>query len=199
MDKDRLINLLPEEFLPEPEFKAFPIFAAVLIIATVLFIWFQIQADDRTVKNIKRQAETIGERNKQHQVEAEEFLKIQANARFIRSYLAVIPRIVLQAPDYWAIYNEIENDLPEDTWVQSVSFRGGKPTKWPEVTVSFLSRGYGFNGPLVTYDSLKGTAEHPTRFKNLRMGGYRRTLAAGAPAATFEIKMEVKFPQETEK
>ena len=195
MDSDRLINLLPEEYLPEPEFKAFPIFAAALIIATLLFVWLRYQNDMGRVMNLKNQLRTAREANEARLVQVQEFIDIQANARFIRSYAAVIPRMVLQAPDYWEIYNEIERLLPEEVWVQGITFRKGR-SKWPDVVVDCLSRGYSFNGPLLTYDHLKGSTENPTRFKNLRMAGYRRVTAGGGPAAAFTIHMEVKFPIE---
>jgi len=196
LDSDRLINLLPEEYLPEPEFKAFPLFAAALIILTLLFIWVRYQADDRMVRDLKAEVDRLTQANEVNLVAAEEFLEVQANARFLRSYIAVIPNMVLQAPDYWEIYNEIEELLPEDTWVTSVTFRPGGGGRWPDLVISFLSRGYGFYGPLATYDAFKGTPEHPTRFRNLRMTGYTRAMVGGAHAATYQISMEIRLPQE---
>jgi hypothetical protein len=193
--RDRLINLLPEEYLPEPEFKAFPIFAAVLVILTILYIYFQYKNDDRLVRQAREELAQVTARVEEQKVEALDFMSVQANARFIRSYLAIIPRVVMEAPDYWEIYNDIERNLPEDTWVTSVAFRGGRGP-FPGLTVNFLSRGYSFNGPLLTYDSLKGSREHPTRFKNLRMGGYQRTMLGGIPAAQFTIIMDVRLPNE---
>lgn len=193
MDNDRLINLLPEEYLPEPEFKAFPIFAAALIIATLLFIWLRYQADVGRVQNLKSQLASERQANEARLVQVQEFIEVQANARFIRSYAAVIPRMVLQAPDYWEIYNEIERLLPEEVWVQAITFRKGRG-KWPDVVLDCLSRGYSFNGPLLAYDRLKGSEENPTRFRNLRMAGYRRVSAAGGPAAAFTVHMEVRYP-----
>jgi hypothetical protein len=195
LDKDRLINLLPEEYLPEPEFKAFPIFAAVLIILTVLFIYLNYQKDNKVVLDKNSQLRALQAQNQASIAEVDEFLEIQANARFLRSYLAVIPNMVLQSPDYWAIYNEIEDLLPEETWVTSVNFRRGRGA-WPDIVVNFLSRGYGFYGPLATYDAMKGTPQSPTRFRNLRMGGYQRTMVGGTPAAQFQIQMEVTLPRE---
>ncbi len=193
MDKDRLINLLPEEYLPEPEFKAFPIFAALVLILTVVFIVLQFIGDDRMVRRAKREFNTIEQRNMGYLADANQFLEVQANARFLRSYIAVIPNMVLQAPDYWEIYNELEESLPEDTWVENFTFRGGRG-KWPDVSASFLSRGYGFSGPLLTYDRLLGSLEHPSRFRNLRMNGYHRVFQNNAAAAKYDIYMEVKFP-----
>jgi len=194
LDKDRLVNLLPEEYLPEPEFKAFPIFAAVLIILTVLSVYFEYDRDNRRVVNLKKDVTQIEAQNQEYILEAEEFIDAQANARFIRSYLGVIPKLVLQAPDYWEIYNEIEKNLPEDTWVNTIRFRPGVKPGWPDLTVNFYSRGYGFNSPLQTYDGLMDTPAHPTRFRGLQMEGYRRVNVGGGPAAAFEIKMEVKYP-----
>ncbi len=193
--KDRLINLLPEEYLPEPEFKAFPIFAAALIILSILFVWFQYKNDETVVKQVKTDLQTVQARVDSQKEEAQEFLSIQANARFIRSYLAIIPTVVMESPDYWEIYNDIEKNLPEDTWVTRIAFTGSRGP-FPGLTVDFLSRGYSFNGPLQTFDSLKGTAESPTRFKNLRMGGYSRTNLGGTTAATFTILMDVRLPNE---
>jgi hypothetical protein len=193
--RDRLINLLPEEYLPEPEFKAFPIFAAALVILTVLFIWFQYQADIRGVTHLRRQLAEIRTENDQYMIDAQAFVDVQANARFISSYLGIIPRVVQMAPDYWEIYNEIERHLPDDTWVTSVAFRPGRGSM-PRLVINFLSKGYSFNGPLQTYDSFKGTNQNPTRFKALRMGGYSRTFIQGIPLATFQIQMDVRQPND---
>jgi len=196
--RDRLVNLLPEEYLPEPEFKAFPIFAAVLIILTLLFVYMQYQGDSKRARDIRIRANQLTDENTRRMEEVQDFIEIQATARFIRSYIAVIPNMVLQAPDYWEIYNEVERFLPEDTWLQSLTFRPvGRG--WPDVQINCLSRGYSFNGPLLTYDTLKGTSENPTRFRNLRMNGYRRIMVAGTPAASFTIRMGVRYPSiETE-
>lgn len=193
--RDRLINLLPEEYLPEPEFKAFPFFATALLLLTVLFIWFQFQADLKAVNQVKQQLNDIRVENENYMEDVQEFVDIQANARFIRSYLAIIPRVVLEAPDYWEIYNEIETQLPENTWVTGIAFRPGRGA-FPRLVINFLSRGYSFAGPLATYDNFKGTNENPTRFKALRMGGYTRTFIQGIPAATFQIQMEVRLPND---
>ncbi len=180
--------------MPEPEFKAFPVFAAALLIATLLFVWLQFQAETRQAKDLKDELEAKTAANHERMEQVEEFIEVQANARFIRSYIAVIPRMVLQAPDYWEIYNEIERLLPEDTWLVNLTFRRSRGSKWPDVVVDCLSRGYGFNGPLRTYDRLKGSPEEPTRFRNIRMAGYQRINVGGSPAASFQIHVEVKFP-----
>lgn len=193
MNKDRLINLLPDEYLPEPEFKAFPIFAAALIILTILFVYMSYQRDLKNVTNAeanKKQAET---RVGQKALEAMPFLEIQRNARFIGSYFGVIPNMVLQAPDYWEIYNEIERLLPERTWVQSLSFRGGTRV-WPNVSINFLSKGYSFEGPLTTYDKFMGTPDEPTRFRGLQMNGYQRIMLGPDPGASFTLVMRVAYP-----
>lgn len=194
MDKDRLINLLPEEYLPEPEFKAFPIFAAVLIILTVLLIWFRFQTDNQTLRRLKQNLEAATAANEKKIEQVQEFVDVQANSRFIASYVAVVPNLVLQAPDYWEIYNEVEELLPEDTWVKSISFKGGSGKKWPALVLDCLSRGYSYNGPLNTFDRLKGTSEDVTRFRNIQMKGYRREMFAGGPAVAYIIQMEVKYP-----
>lgn len=196
MDRDRLINLLPEEYLPEPEFKAFPVFAAALIILTLVFIWLRFQKDDAYVRALKAETDALVALNKQKIDQAEEFTQVQANARYIASYLAVIPNMVLEAPDYWQIYNEIERLLPEDTWVRAITFRGGGGGKWPDVVLDCVSLGYSYNGPLLAYDRFKGTAENPTRFYNIRMGGYQRIMLAGSPGVSFQIQMGVRYPIE---
>lgn len=193
MDKDRLINLIPEEYLPEPEFKAFPIFAAVLIIATLLLVWVNYQRDDAYVLKLKNQRDALVALNDKKVEEAKEFTLVQANARFLASYIAIIPDMVLAAPDYWEIYNEIERLLPEDTWVKSIVFKRGRG-KWPDIVIECMSRGYSYSGPLLTYDRFKGTPEKPTRFTNIKMGGYQRKMIEGGPGVAFQISMGVRYP-----
>jgi hypothetical protein len=195
LDKDRLINLLPEEYLPEPEFKAFPFFAAGAIILTVLFIFLAYQKDSNYVNELMTTRDSLTQSNQGKVVDANQFTDIQANARFIASYLAVIPNMVLQAPDYWEIYNTIEELLPEDTWVRSITFRS-RPKTWPDLILDCVSRGYSYNGPLVTYDRFKGTSDNPTRFANIRMGGYQRAMVDGSPGVSFQIQMEIRYPTE---
>jgi len=195
LDKDRLINLLPEEYLPEPEFKAFPIFAAGLVIITLLLIFVQYKTDDSTARGLNKQVADLTKANATRVDRVKEFTEAQANARFISSYVAVIPNMVLQAPDYWEIYNQIEKLLPEDTWVSAITFRGGGKA-WPEIALDCISRGYSYNGPLLTYDQMKGTADHPTRFDNIRMAGYKRIMLGGSPGVSFQILMGVQYPTE---
>jgi hypothetical protein len=195
LDKDRLINLLPEEYLPEPEFKAFPIFAAGLVIITLLLIFIQYKTDDATARGLNDKVKALTTDNAARVERVKEFTEVQANARFISSYVAVIPNMVLQAPDYWEIYNEIERLLPEDTWVKGITFRGGGKN-WPEIALDCVSRGYSYNGPLLTYDQMKGSPESPTRFNNIRMAGYRRIMLAGSPGVTFQILMGIQYPTE---
>lgn len=195
MDKDRLINLLPEEYLPEPEFKAFPFFAAGAIILTLLSVFLTYQKDDGNARALTAQRDGLIKSNADKVVEANQFTDIQANSRFIASYLAVIPNMVLQAPDYWEIYNMIEELLPEDTWVRTVTFRN-RAMAWPDLVLDCVSRGYSYNGPLVTYDRFKGTDENPTRFANIRMGGYQRAVVDGSPGVSFQIQMQIRYPSE---
>ena len=192
MDNDRLINLLPEEYRPEPEFKAFPIFAAALIIGTILLVFLQYQADNRAVLSLKSRLTQLQAENEQRLKEVDEFIQVQKNARFISSYVAVIPKMVLQAPDYWEIYNEIERLLPEDTWVRSIVFKKGRGP-WPDIFMDCYSKGYSSSGPLLTYDRFRGTPDNPTRFRNVRMGGYQRVNLEGTPGWNFQIQMEIKL------
>lgn len=188
MDKDRLINLLPEEYLPEPEFKGFAIFAAVLVIVTLLGIFMQYQRDDGKLKGFQAEHAQLVQEKMDRMEGVAEFQEIQANARFIRSYLAVIPQMVLQAPDYWELYSEIERLLPEDTWITRLAWHPGRK-KWHDITIECLSKGYSFSGPLNTYDAMEGS----TRFENVRMASYQLTSIGGNPAASYTIHMEVKF------
>lgn len=193
MNNDRLINLLPEEYLPEPEFKAFPIFAAVLIILSLLWVYMAYQKDVNKLAALDAQLAQIKSVIAQQQPRAIQFKKLQANARFVSSYMAVVPTMVLQAPDYWEIYNAIEEILPEDTWVQSVRFvnSGGR---MPDLVLNCVSRGTGFTGPLDTVDAFVGTEEEPTRFRKIYIGGYQRADVGGGPGVQFVLRMKVNFP-----
>lgn len=194
MDNDRLINLLPEEYLPEPEFKAFPIFAAALIILTILFVYMSYQKDELEVRNANTEYTVIEQRVTGKLDEVVPFIDIQANARFISSYFFIIPNMVLRSPDYWEIYSEVERLLPESTWVQSLTFRGGAHGM-PSLNINFLSKGRSFEGPLATYDAFLGKpGEPPTRFRGLQMGGYQRTRIAGGAGASFTIRMQTNMP-----
>lgn len=193
MDKDRLINLLPEEYLPEPEFKAFPIFAAALIILTILFVYVSYQKDQLMIQKVNSDYNTIEQRITGKFGKALPFVDIQANARFISSYFFIIPNMVLRSPDYWEIYNEIERLLPENTWVQGLVFRGGV-RGFPSLHINFLSKGRSFEGPLATYDAFLGKPGEFNRFRGLQMGGYQRTRVAGGAGSSFMIRMQTNMP-----
>lgn len=194
MDNDRLINLLPDEYLPEPEFKAFPIFAAALIILTILFVYTSYQRDRLMIQEVTTEYNAIEQRITGKAGQAMPFVDIQANARFISSYFGIIPSMVLRSPDYWEIYSEVERLLPESTWVQSLQFRGGAGG-WPSLQINFLSKGYSFEGPLATYDAFLGKpGEPPTRFRALQMAGYQRARVAGGAGASFTIRMQTNMP-----
>ncbi|HEX9745392.1 MAG TPA: hypothetical protein VGB30_08185 [bacterium] len=199
MNNDKLINLLPEEYLPEPEFKAFPILAAVLILATVGFVFLTYTSDANRVKKLKNDKASIIAQNEQRYIDAQAFREIQANSRFISSYVAVIPNMVLQSPDYWEIYNEVEEHMPEDTWITQMRFLN-VPGRWPDVVLDCISRGYSFNNALDTLDALTGNVEKRTRFKNVVfVNGYQRDAIEGGPVVKFQIRMSVKYPSpETE-
>lgn len=194
MDNDRLINLLPEEYLPEPEFKAFPIFASALIILAILFVYMSYQKDALEVRNAQADYTVIEQRVTGKLDQVVPYIDIQANARFISSYFGIIPSMVLRSPDYWEIYSEVERLLPENTWVQSLVFRGGA-RGMPSLNINFLSKGRSFEGPLATYDAFLGKpGEPPTRFRGLQMGGYQRTRFAGGAGASFMIRMQTNMP-----
>ena len=193
MNKDKLINLLPEEYLPEPEFKAFPIFAAVLIILTILFVYMSYQKDKMMVSRAEAEYKQIEARVMSKLGEGVPFVEIQRNARFISSYFGVIPNMVLQAPDYWEIYNEVERLLPERTWVQGLVFRGGVVGS-PNVSINFLSKGYSFEGPLTTYDNFAGKPGERTRFLAIQMNGYQRIMLGPEPGSSFTLAMRADYP-----
>ena len=193
MNSDRLINLLPDEYLPEPEFRAFPFFAAGLIILTVVWLYIQFITLDGSAKNLIRERDDLTRTNEKRFEQVAGFVDVQAGARYISSYAAVIPNMVLAAPDYWEIYNEIERLLPEDTWVTEIKFVAVKG-RWPDVQMDCVTRGYSFLGPLNTIDALMGDSENQTRFVDVKTTGYKRENVNGVPGVMFEITMAVKYP-----
>ena len=138
--RDKYINLLPREYLPEPEFKLFWVLAIVAIGFLGWYLYGQwnvlsVELTDKEAKNAK-----IIEKNDSNIPKIVPIPVIQANSRMILSYLYNLPGIIELGPDWLNVYIELENQIPLGMWVERMSFVGGNDRGvWPGITIVGVS------------------------------------------------------------
>lgn len=138
--RDLYINLLPREYLPEPEFKFFW-FVAIFFIGVLGYYLFTQWTDLNTVLADKETLNAeIVKKNDAHIREIYPVPVIQANSRMILSYLYNLPGIIELGPDWLNVYIELENQIPAGMWVERMSFVGGNDQGiWPGIVIVGVS------------------------------------------------------------
>jgi hypothetical protein len=132
--RDLFINLLPREYLPEPEFKALPIVAIVFIAVLVGWLYLQYKDLDDELKAKTAENSQIVAKNDANIPLIVPVPVIQANARFILQYLFTLPGVIELGPDWLNIYIELENVMPAGLWLDGMSFVGGNDRGvWPGI------------------------------------------------------------------
>jgi hypothetical protein len=134
------INLLPREYLPEPEFKLFWVFAIVLVgvLGWLLYRDYSVLAADLASKQAQN-AELI-KKNNENIPQVVPVPVIQANSRYILSYLYTLPGLIKLGPDWLNVYLEVENVIPTGLWIDSMNFVGGNDKgAWPGISITGIS------------------------------------------------------------
>ncbi len=138
--RDLFINLLPREYLPEPEFKLFFVVAIILIGALGYYLFTEWQGIDGDYQKLVKENERILAANDDNIQNIIPVPVIQANSRYILSYLFTLPGIIELGPNWLSVYIELENEIPNGVWIESMSFIGGNDTGiWPGIIIRGVS------------------------------------------------------------
>jgi hypothetical protein len=138
--RDLFINLLPREYLPEPEFKAFWIIAIVLVGLLGWYLYQDYDAIAKELAGLEADKVALDKSNQQTIPQIVPVPVIQASSRYILSYLYTLPGIMELGPDWLNIYLELENNVPTGLWVESMRFVGGNDSGvWPGISIKGIS------------------------------------------------------------
>jgi hypothetical protein len=138
--RDIYINLLPREYLPEPEFKLFWVIAIVFIAVLGWYLYMQWTDLDEQLKDKEAENAEIVKGNDEKIPQIVPVPVIQANSRLILSYLYNLPGIIELGPDWLNVYIELENQIPSGMWVERMSFVGGNERGiWPGISIVCVS------------------------------------------------------------
>ena len=189
--RDLFINLLPREYLPEPEFKLFFVFAILFIGGLGWILFSQWQAMDveyqaKVTENDKLQVE-----NDSNIIKIVPIPVIQANSRYILSYLHTLPGIIELGPDWLNVYIQLENEIPGGVWMESMSFVGGNDQGvWPGIII----RGVSTEPQAVEKVlNLAEDLENSNQFIGLTLRGWEWVnLDGGGRGVSFQMDMGIE-------
>ena len=138
--RDLYLNLLPREYLPEPEFKLFPIVAIILIGVLGFWLYTMWNTDKQELDAVKARNQQEAKKNRENIAKVIAVPVIQANSRYILSYIRLLPGLIDLGPDWLNVYIEMENNLPVGLWFDRMSFVGGSEKGiWPGIKISGVS------------------------------------------------------------
>ena len=189
--RDLFINLLPREYLPEPEFKLFFVIAIILIGGLGYYLFVQWQDMDAEYQAKVKENEEILVANNANIAKIIPVPVIQANSRNILSYLAILPGIIDLGPDWLNIYIELENEIPSGVWVESMSFVGGNDRGiWPGIII----RGVSTEPQAVEKVlNLADDLENSNQFIGLTLRGWQWVnLPEGYRGVSFQMDMGIE-------
>ncbi len=189
MNDDYLINLLPSEYLPKPEFKGFLIFLfAVLAIVALFIVWDYTRVTNR-VEILEGSRDIKDALVKKRTPLAMEALDVQARSRVLVSYGASIWAMMHQIPPWIEVYNEIEESIPKGMWIESLILVGGGEKKWPSFTMVGLVAG---NQPNTVMDFYELMLDPDCKFDKVKISGYTFIKYDDQDAVQFNMKFSIK-------
>jgi len=189
--RDILLNLLPREYLPEPEFKAFPIVAVILVGLLGFMLYTRWAQDNKALADeIALNDKTTADNN----VKIAKVIPvpvIQANSRYILSYLYILPGLIDLGPDWLNIYIELENNLSVGLWIENMAFSGGNDQGvWPGIKITGIS-----SAPQAVEKvlNLSEDLENSDQFINVNLRGWQWTnLPDGGAGVIFNMDMGIE-------
>ena len=186
--RDLYLNLLPREYLPEPQFKAFPFIAVIALVLLGLLLFRTWDARNNELKNIQAESLKLGKTNNEMIPRVIKVPVLQANARYILSYLYILPGLIDLGPDWLNIYLELDNTdvLPLGCWVQRMSFVGGNERGvWPGIRITGISTTPGAVEKVLNFAE---ALEKSDQFVGVNLKGWQWTdLPGGATGVVFNI------------
>ncbi len=189
--RDLLLNLLPREYLPEPQFKWFPFLAGILILALCAFLYVSYNTDKTRLSQIRDAEKAQAQQNKEKMVQVVPVPIIQANSRYILSYLYMLPGLINLGPDWLNIYNELEVNMPPGLWIDRMAFVGGNDRGvWPGIKITGISSTpQAVEKVLELIDDLEASDQ----FVNVTLRGWQWVdLPEGGSGVTFQMDMGIE-------
>lgn len=189
--RDLFINLLPREYLPEPEFKLFFVVAIILIGGLGYYLFTEWQGIDADYQAKVAENEKILASNDVNIGRIIPVPVIQANSRYILSYLKELPGIIELGPDWLNVYIELENEIPGGVWIESMSFVGGNDQGiWPGIIIRGVS-----TEPMAVEKvlNLAEDLENSKQFIGLTLRGWEWVnLPEGNRGVSFQMDMGIE-------
>lgn len=189
--RDLLLNLLPREYLPEPEFKLFPVVAIIAILLLCGWLYTKWDADRELLAQEIDAEKKVAQDNNAKIVQVIPVPVIQANSRYILSYLYLLPGLIDLGPDWLNIYNELENNMPAGLWVDRMAFVGGNDKGvWPGIKITGIS-----SAPNAVEKVLNLTEdlEESSQFIGVTLRGWQWVdLPEGGFGVTFQMDMGIE-------
>jgi hypothetical protein len=189
MNDDYLINLLPSEYLPKPEFKGFPVFFIILIAAVALYCFQDYTRLQRKFEDWQGQKQTLDALIQKNNKDAVSSLDVQARSRMLYAYGISVWSWLHQNPPWINVYNEIEESIPEGMWIQSLKLVGGSEKKWPSISMVGMVAG---NEPETVLDFYSKMLEPNSKFEKVKISGYTFIKVKGKDAITFNMTFHLK-------
>lgn len=188
MNDDYLINLLPSEYLPKPEFKGFPLFILFLLVIVGVFIYADYTRITNKLNYLESEKKTQATLIKNRTPDAMKSLGLQARSRILFSYGISIWAVMHQNPPWVDVYNEIEVMIPEGMWIESLKLTGGGESKWPSFTLVGLVAGPQPDIVLSFYEKM---LDPESKFEKVKISGYTFTRFNGKDAVTFNMRFSL--------
>jgi len=189
MNDDYLINLLPSEYLPKPEFKGFPVFFIILIAAVALYCFQDYTRLQRTLEDVQGQKQSLDALIQKNNKDAVAFLDIQARSRMMYAYGISVWSTLHQNPPWIDVYNSIEESIPPDMWIESLKLIGGSERKWPSFSMVGMVAG---NKPETVLDFYNKMMDPTSKFERVKISGYTFIKIKGQDAITFNMTFSLR-------
>jgi hypothetical protein len=189
MSEDYLINLLPSEYLPKPEFKGFIVFFIVLISAVALFCFQDYTRLQRNLETWQFETKDLQTTVQRRFADAQTSMDIQARSRMLLSYAVSIWVTLHQNPPWIDVYNEIEENIPEGMWIENLKLVGGSEKKWPSFNMVGMVAG---KEPETLLDFYEKMLDKDSKFDKVKISGYTYIKRKGQDAITFNMTFSIK-------
>ena len=189
MSDDFLINLLPSEYMPKPEFKGFPVFVILLLFLTAAVIWTNHTQQSTKIENSEAELQRMRDLVNRRTPMAMEAFHVQSRSRMMYSYAATIWVLLHQNPPWNDVYNEIEESLPEGMWIDTLNMVGSGERRWPSYIMVGMVAGNRPETVLLFYEHM---LEPESMFEKVSISGYQFVKYKGHDAVSFNMRFSLK-------
>ncbi|MBU1024293.1 hypothetical protein KKB99_08440 [bacterium] len=189
MNDDYLINLLPSEYVPKPEFRGFPLFILIVLAFVAVFIFADNVRVTNRIQNLESVKQTNEDTIKRRTPLALEALDVQARSRMLFSYGTSIWVMLHQSPPWVDVYNEIEEMVPDGMWIDSLTLAGSGEKKWPSINMVGLVAGDEWSTVIDFYSLM---LDPDSKFDKVKISGYTFTKHNQRDVVMFNMRFSIK-------